>query len=339
MTGDLPRFDDIQALSLPLKGMGDLRSANIYVLGSGPVTLIDTGPKFPGAFEEIERQLSAVGFTFTDVERIILTHGHVDHFGLAVRMMEAAGRPIPCHLHRDDIWRTTREYIEGGLWNDEVLAFTSRAGVPGRDVELMRQRSSFFKHFCDPLEHVNPMADGEVFTGRGFSLTVIHTPGHSPGSCCLYEPERRVLFSGDHLIGHITPNPITELHPSLLSDPDYQSLKAFTSSLTKVTGLDIRCAFSGHGECIRDVPALVSSYLAHHEHRGRQILRSIGRSARPLYGLVEELYPGLPEGELFLALSEVHSHLELLVGRGLAALADPGPPALFRAARDEGLPE
>ncbi|MFY9398211.1 MAG: MBL fold metallo-hydrolase [Desulfomonilia bacterium] len=338
MTGDFPCFDAIHALSLPLVGLADLRSANVYVLGTGPVTIVDTGPKFPGAFEEIERQLAGAGFGFEDVDRIILTHGHVDHFGLAVRMMEAAGRPIPCYLHPDDIWRTTLEYLEGGLWNDEVLAFACRAGVPGREVELMRQRSDFFKHFCDPLESVIPLTDGEVITGRGFSVRVIHTPGHSPGSCCLYEPEHRVLFSGDHLIGHITPNPITELHPSLLSDPGYQSLKAFESSLRKVAGLDIRCAFSGHGECIHDVPALVASYQAHHERRCRQILRCIGRSARPVFDLVEELYPGLPEGELFLAISEVYSHLELLVGRGRAEIVSPGPPALFRAIPEKGLP-
>jgi glyoxylase-like metal-dependent hydrolase (beta-lactamase superfamily II) len=246
-------------------------------------------------------------------------------------MMEAAGRPIPCHLHRDDIWRTSSEYIQEGLWNDEILEFTRMADIPGAAIERMRRRSAFFKNFCDPLDQVVPMDDGDTFSGNGFSLQVIHTPGHSPGSCCLYEAGEKVLFTGDHLIKHITPNPIMELRRSLLSDSGYQSLKAYRSSLGRIVALDIRFAFSGHGEYIDDVPGLVSSYLSHHERRKEHIFAYLAEAELPIYHLVEELFPHIPESEIFLAVSEVYSHLELLVNEGRAAISDPGPPALFRA--------
>ncbi len=327
-----PSFDAIHALVLPVPGFGDLLTSNIYVLGTGPVTLIDTGPKFPGSFENIGRQLDEAGFGFRDIERIIITHGHIDHFGLAVKMIEAAGRPIPCHLHQDDIWRTTNEYIRKGLWSDEVLAFARLADMPAEAVERMKRRSAFFKNFCDPLQNILPMNDGDIFSGSGFEITVIHTPGHSPGSCCLYEAGEKVLFTGDHIIKHITPNPITEIHRSLLSDPDYQSLRSYESSLKKIEGLDVRFAFSGHGEYIDDVPGLISRYRSHHENRKRQILELLQHEDRPIYPLVDELFPDIPQSEIFLAVSEIYSHLEVLIGEGRASMRRSGPPALFRAA-------
>ncbi len=331
MIREFPPFDAIHAVVLPVPGFGNLLTSNIYVLGTGPVTLIDTGPKFPGAFENIERQLLEIGFRFRDVERIILTHGHIDHFGLTGKIIEASGRSIPCHLHRDDIWRTSGEYIRHGFWSDEVLEFTRMAGMPPDAVERMKRRSAFFKNFCDPLEGVIPMDEGDTFSGPGFKLRVVHTPGHSPGSCCLYEPGARVLFSGDHIIKHITPNPIMEIHRSLLSDPGYQSLISYESSLQKVEELDIRFAFSGHGEYVDDVPGLLSRYRGHHESRKRQILHHILDNGRPISHLVQELFPDIPEGEIFLAVSEVYAHLEVLIEEGRAGMSESGPPALFRA--------
>lgn len=331
MIREFPSFDAVHALVLPLPGFGDLLTSNIYVLGTGPVTIIDTGPKFPGSFDSIRKQLGEAGFAFGDIERIIITHGHIDHFGLAAKIIEAAGHPVPCHLHRDDLWRTSDEYIRKGLWSEEVREFTRLAGMPADAVERMKRRSAFFRNFCDPLEDVVPMSEGDTFTGNGFHLQAIHTPGHSPGSCCLYESGERILFTGDHIIKHITPNPIMEVHRSLLSDPNYQSLKAYESSLEKVAGLDIRFAFSGHGEYIGDVPGLITRYRGHHQSRKEQILNHIKNIDRPVYSLAAELFPGIPESEIFLAVSEVYSHLEVLIHEGKARMSEPGPPALFRA--------
>lgn len=327
-----PRVNHIRALVLDLPGFGDLLTSNIFVLGKGPVTLIDAGPKFPSSFETVRSQLKETGFDFSDVERIIFTHGHIDHFGMAELMKKAAGRSIPCHLHRDDIWRTSREYIKEGLWSEEVMDFTRMAGMPEFAIDRMKRRSAFFKHLCDPLEGVTPMEEGTTFSGEGFSLKVIHTPGHSPGSCCLYEAENGILFTGDHIIKHITPNPIIEVRKSLLSDPDYQSLRSYEHSLTKVEDLDVRYAFSGHGEFIDDLGGLISRYRSHHNQRKTQIREAVRSRSRSIFDLSTELFPGIPESEIFLAVSEIHSHLEVLMNNGLVEIAEPGPPALFHAA-------
>ncbi len=328
---EFPPFEGIHAIVLPLTGFGDLITSNMFVLGSGPVTLIDTGPKYPGALDFFRDGLNKAGFDFSDVERIIITHGHIDHFGLASEIIRSAGHPIPCHLHKNDAWRTLSGYIRKGYWSEESSVFTRMAGMPEKAIVRMERRSAFFKNFCDPLDEALPLEDGDTFTGDGFSLKTIHTPGHSPGSCCLYEEKEKILFTGDHIIKHITPNPITEVHKSFLGDPSYKSLLAYEKSLGKVEDLDVRFAFSGHGEYIDNLKALISRYRSHHEKRKLQIVESLTDGARPVYDLVEDLFPDLPDNEIFLAISEVFSHLEVLIEEGRVVLDHNGPPALFRA--------
>jgi glyoxylase-like metal-dependent hydrolase (beta-lactamase superfamily II) len=326
-----PEIENIHAIVIPLPGFGDLITSNVFVVGNGPVTLIDTAPKFPGSFESVRKQLGVFGFNFSDVERIIITHGHIDHFGLAERIAQAAGHEVACFIHEEDLWRTTREYMERGMWSEEAQDFAALVDMPSEDVARMRRRSAFFKNFCDPLENVNIMHHGDVFTGDGYELCVYHTPGHSVGSCCILETEKNVLFSGDHIIKHITPNPFHEIHRTQLKDSTYQSLKAYDASLDTVSNLDIRYVYPGHGEYIDDLEKIISGYRKHHQQRKDNIYRAIKNNPRAVYHLVEEIFPPIPESEIFLAVSEIYVHLEILMNEEKAECADPGPPALYRA--------
>lgn len=324
-----PRVADIHALTVPLPGFPDLISSNMFALGSGPVTLVDTAPKFPGSLFTLERQLSETGFTWSDVERIIITHGHIDHFGLVGMIREAARHDIPCHIHEDDLWRLSGDYLRNGMWSEEADAFYAQVGVPGHAVERMRRRSQFFKNLCDPVDDALPMKDGDTFSGQGFELEVIHTPGHSPGCCCIYEGYSRILFSGDHLLGHITPNPFHEVNRARLRDPAYKSLESYLASLDRLHDMDMRFAFPAHGNFVEDVHALMAGYRSHHHERNRTILRVLGNGPRSVYGLVPVIFPGIEESEVFLAVSEILVHLEILQDEGVATVADAGPPALY----------
>jgi glyoxylase-like metal-dependent hydrolase (beta-lactamase superfamily II) len=326
-----PRAGSFRTLTLPLPGFADLICSNIFVLGQGPLTLIDTGPKFPGSFESLEQQLKSIGFAWRDVERIVVTHGHIDHFGLVVMIRKAAGHDIPCYIHADDLWRLSRGFIEQGMWSEEAEQFSAFAGIPAAAVKQMKQRSDFFKVLCDPVDDALPIQDGDVFRGSDFELRLIHTPGHSPGSCCLFEQETGVLFSGDTLIKHITPNPFHETNRSRLSDPAYKSLKAYRLSLQKLEQLPVRATFPAHGECIPDLKKLIEGYRAHHDQRSEQIRKALMDSRRCLYELVREVFPTIKEAEVFLGVSEVFVHLELLIEAGQVVVVDEGPPALFHA--------
>ena len=93
-----PKLETIHGIAIPMPYPPDLITANVYAVGKGPITLIDTGPKIPGAFEFVRKKFQSAGLDFSDIERIIITHGHVDHFGLAVSIREAAGHQIECFI-------------------------------------------------------------------------------------------------------------------------------------------------------------------------------------------------------------------------------------------------
>lgn len=322
-------MEGVHALSVFLPGFPDLICSNMFVLGNGPVTLIDTAPKFPGSLDTMERQLTQAGFTWADVERIIITHGHIDHFGLVGVIREAARHDIPCHIHEDDLWRLSGRYLKDGMWSDDAGAFYTRTGMPAAIVERMRRRALFFRNLCDPVDDAIPMKEGDTFSGEGFDLAVIHTPGHSPGCCCLYERRRKILFSGDHLLKHITPNPFHEVNRSRLKDPTYKSLRAYLSSLDKLEALDVRAVFPSHGEFFDDIRQLMEGYRRHHADRTGVVRRALGCGPLSVYDLVHAVFPGVDESETFLAVSEIVVHLEMLIDEGMARLVSEGPPALY----------
>ena len=157
------------------------------------------------------------------------------------------------------------------------------------------------------------IADRYDLSPLGFQGHLLATPGHSPGCCCLYERRSRVLFSGDHLLKHITPNPFHETNRSRLRDPAYKSLKSYMASLDKLEPLDIRYAFPAHGEFIEDVAGLLEGYRDHHRARTETILSALGHGAHSVYDLAGAVFPSAEESEAFLAVSEIIVHLEILV--------------------------
>jgi len=199
------------------------------------------------------------------------------------------------------------------------------------EMDKMRKRFSTFKQLGDPLDGVSVLRGGDEFGGDGYHLKVIHTPGHTPGSCCLYESRNKVLFSGDTIIKHITPNPLVVIKREHLRDPHYQSLKTYIDSLDKLSALDVRYVFPGHGEYIEDLQGIIATYKAHHEERKEKVWKALKKETRPLYQMIDDVFPYVPEGDVFLAISEIIVHLEILIEEGRAELLDPGPPALYRA--------
>jgi glyoxylase-like metal-dependent hydrolase (beta-lactamase superfamily II) len=326
-----PKIDNIHVISIPLPEDTQLITVNLYAVGKGPITLIDTGPKFPGLLDYVDEHLNAAGFRFEDIERIIATHGHVDHTGLTAEIRAAAGNSIDFHIHPEDSWLISEERHQEFMWSKEADFLTARAGIPAVDVEKIRKRFAFFKELCDPVDNISFLKDGDEFSGNGYHLNVVHTPGHTAGSVCLYEPEQKILFSGDNMIKHITPNPLVELRKYGLKNSDYQSLPTFLKSLDNISKLDVGYVFSGHGEYIVDMHNVIATYKAHHRRRMDQIWKALKKAPRPIYQLIDDVFPVVPEGDIFLAVSEIAVHLEVLINERRAELVDQGPPAIFQA--------
>jgi len=326
-----PESVNITAIAVPVPGLSNLITVNLYALGKGPITLIDTCLKAPGTLEYVGKALLDAGLDIGDVERIIITHGHMDHFGLAAAIRKAADHPVECFIHEQDQWQISSANFGKEMWSEEANVLMAMAGIPLEEKERVRKRFAAFRELGDPLDDVSVFEDGTEFEGEGYHLKIVHTPGHTPGSCCIYELGQKILFSGDTLIKHITPNPLLVIKRTELLDPDYKSLKAYSQSLDKLAGLDIKYVFTGHGEYIRDLPGLISTYKRHHRERMDLVWKALHNRTRTLYEIIGDVIHEVPDGDMFLAISEVLVHLEILLEEGRAELVDPGPPAIYHS--------
>jgi glyoxylase-like metal-dependent hydrolase (beta-lactamase superfamily II) len=326
-----PESENITAIAVPVPGLSNLITVNLYALGKGPITLIDTCLKAPGTLEYVCRALREAGLDIGDVGRIILTHGHMDHFGLAAAIRRAVSHPIECFIHGEDQWQISSENFGKEMWSEEANALMAMAGMPLEEKEKVKKRFATFRELGDPLDEVSVFEDGREFEGEGYRLKVIHTPGHTPGSCCIYESEQKILFSGDTLIKHITPNPLVVIKRNGLQEPGYKSLKAYSWSLDRLACLDIKYVFTGHGEYIKDLPGLISTYKRHHRERMKLVWKALHNRARTLYEIIGDVIHEVPDGDMFLAISEILVHLEILIDEERAELIDPGPPALYHS--------
>ncbi len=201
--------------------------------------------------------------------------------------------------------------------------------------------NGWIERFCRGIERrqdyaaptrVGPLLrDNERVELDGMHLTVIHTPGHSPGSICLYNAADRLLFAGDYLLKTITPNPILQAFQDFLGDR-FQGLVHYLASLSKLERLPIDRILPGHGEEIADPDARNREVREHSEQRKARLLELLKQEELTIMQAKEALFPGLPDGQTLLALFDIIGHLDLLRRDGAVRVERRGGLLFARAA-------
>jgi len=164
-----------------------------------------------------------------------------------------------------------------------------------------------------------PLADGETLKLRDRELRVLHRPGHSPSDTIFWDEERRILIAADHLIKHISSNPLIA-RP--LGDGDFsprerpQALVTYLESLRKTRELPAEIVLSGHGDPITDHVALIDERFEMHRRRAEKIHGLIAEESRTGYELAQALFGDIAVTQAYLTLSEVLGHVDLLVNGG-----------------------
>ncbi len=303
-----------------------LKWVNCYYIDDSIPTLIDTGVNTDEGLEAIQSAVQATGGSLSDLRRIILTHGHLDHMGLAGRLAEISGAEV--FIHKWDKAKLVRDPVQEAKKSGKAFsAFFVEAGVPGAPIDSALETLALrFKHFFSPIYGEKVLEGEEVFDFDDFRLQVIHTPGHSPGSISLLNPDDGTFFSGDTLLEKISSNAVVEVvAPTEVSR--YRSLASYQDSLNLVTGLAVKSVLPGHGNTFSDHRGRVEQLQAHHEERKAEVLAvlrdyplKIGKKY-PLtqFTLAMEMFPDLKGFHVFLGLSEVRGHLEMLEDDGLVA--------------------
>lgn len=310
----------------------ELGPVHVYLIRQDPITLVDTGLNTPESREALLRGLADLGVGLRDIKRLLLTHAHMDHFGQADWIREQTGAAV--YLHPDEVGK-----VEMPAWwqqrRDQVVA---EAGVDGETLSLLERYFEKNRRASLPLAGWLPLAEGQAFDFECGQLTAIHLPGHALGHTGFYEAASRTLIGGDHLLVGTTPNPIME--PVLPGHPDAVphdpvralTLGQFLRALDRVAEMEIDRVLPGHGPVITDHRTVVQAYKKKHERRLAATLGQLG-AGRQAWSLTREVYPWVKGFDLFLALSEVLAHLDLLVVRGLARFVRDGARSRYEVSR------
>ena len=300
-------------LVLPLPFPG-LDRVNAYLLTEPDgATLVDCGIFAPSeeddhGWDALVRSLEVCDVAVEDVSRLVITHTHIDHYGMAARMVERSGCELWMHKAaefdlgfyrnpQDTIARLRKTFAEHGVGPTEVQELTA-----------FEDWSPFISGVVDADTWFE---GGEEIAAGSRTWQVIHTPGHSSSHICLWAPEERALLSGDHLLAAITPH--IDFRRGETDDP----LGEFLASLDKIEALDPALVLPGHGRPFDDGGGRARVIARHHDRRLGSILQVIRHEPRSADEITDEIFgTTLLNFQRRLALGEALAHLVYLMERG-----------------------
>lgn len=302
-------------------------TVNVYLIREDPVTLIDVGPKTGEAADALRSGLRKHGVEFSDVRRIALTHAHEDHCGLAKQVRDAS-KNAEIFIHE---WETG--HLFGRLSQDEHRSLLLRSGVPAQVFEEMQGLYNEISLLTDSLSggEYLPLIDGAELEFDSGSLRVLHTPGHTPGSCSFVREADRTLICGDCVLKRITPNPVLSPDPI---DPAkrFRSLAEYLVSLARLRELRPTLAYGGHGEPVTDFEEIFHRYVRSIDERQRKVVALVPTDGTTAFEVAKKLFPDSFDADVhrFLAISESIAHLDLAASEGKVRLETSGGIEYYR---------
>lgn len=295
-----------------------LKEINSYTLTSdtqngGRNLVIDTGMNRPECREVLEAGLLDIG---VDLQRtdFLATHLHADHQGLISTLMTSGSLAYMGALDTPSFRSgSTDTWSKDGFMGN----YGGRSGFPAEDLQTSMQNHPGFKYSSKSGVDYIDLNEGDNFVVGDFNLEIIHTPGHTAGHVCLYDREKRIFFSGDHVLGDITPNIAT------WSD-DGDPLADYLTSLEKVSSLDVALCLPGHRTPIEDFPKRIDELIEHHRERADEILQILRKEPHNAYDTAGKMtwsirarsWAEFPVMQRWFATGEAIAHLQYLEGRG-----------------------
>jgi glyoxylase-like metal-dependent hydrolase (beta-lactamase superfamily II) len=309
-----PRYEEIYPriyrIILPLPG-DKPGPVNTYLFTGKTVTMLDTGTL--KTVHILEQTLNQIGYTFSDIDQIVLTHGHIDHYGAARKIVEGSQSPVTVVAHEED-----QSLIEHGVEvpQEQFVKYYQLMGVPLIFQDSLRLMGRIFSFLAENCQVDRFISDGDKISMGDYEASVIGTPGHTRGSISLYLEKEGLLFPGDHMLGHITPNAFVMLEAD--SDlPCRMSQIEFYDSLRKIEDIAPRTVYPAHGEPIHDAKGIITMFREQFSLRQNDILSILAGGRYTAYQIGRKLFPDLSDErlplEIFLMVSEVYTHLQVLM--------------------------
>lgn len=231
------------------------------------------------------------------VKYIVLTHHHFDHSSGANQLREATGAEVTLHP-------------------DEMSFLRDWQGEAPQDIEIpedqaeLREKIAKFREQAAEAEPVLLVKDGDEFTVGGLTLQIIHTPGHTLGSVCIYIPQEKALFTGDTALG---------LGTVAISPPPHGDMALYLQSLDRLKAYDSAVMLPGHGIAVHDVRSKINELISHRHAREEQILKLMAKGKRTVKQMLSAIYPELDKRLLPSATRQIEAHLAKLQSEGRAS--------------------
>jgi glyoxylase-like metal-dependent hydrolase (beta-lactamase superfamily II) len=292
---------------------------NTYLVeGKTENLLIDTGWNTPAAFNALTGELKNYGFELKAITQIVITHIHPDHYGMSGKLKQLSGARLA--LSEVDAKFFDSRYLNMNPLLEEIRRFFLSSGVPPGEISKFGESSLPPREFVIPATPDIKLKSGKRVTIAPFNFKVISVLGHSPGHICLYEPKRKLLFTGDHILPEMIPH--IGFHPQSGQDP----LGDYFNSLDELKKLEVNLVFPGHGPAFSGMKQRIEQILQYHEQRKWDILGVLdgeGKTALQVAMAMRWMtdispcdYTNLEVRQQRLCLMETLAHLQYLLKQG-----------------------
>ena len=302
-------LENIYRIEVPLPN-NPLKATNSYVItGLQRNWVIDTGLDRKECMRAIRTGLTQLGIDLEKTD-FFITHLHADHFALAPRL---ATKHSVVYMSEIEAERLK----EKAPW-DDMLIFAELNGFPREELQTALLKHPGYKYGGTKQVPVTTLKDGDRLTMGDYVFTCLLTPGHTKGHMCLYEPRRKILFSGDHILGDITPN------IQLWTDTD-DSLKAYLLSLDRILNFEVDLVLPGHRHRVLNCHARVHQLKSHHRARAEEVLNILSNGGKCAFEVASQMswdidcdsWDDFPVPQKWFATGEAIAHLKFLENKGL----------------------
>src|SRR3954469_26051006 len=243
-----PLAADAGIRCLPIPTPFAVGRVNCYLIEDEPLTLVDTGPNSGKALDELERALAAHGRAVEDLGLVVISHQHMDHLGLAGIVARRSGAEVAA-LEALAPWAAS--YGKNMAADDEFAdGLMARHGIPQDVRHALRAVAGGFRAWGAPVTVTRTLNEGDELALRDRSLRVHHRPGHSPSDTVFVDEQRRLALGGDHLLKHISSNPLIARPLDGSEGERPQSLVTYLDSMTRTREMDLALVLPGHGDPI-----------------------------------------------------------------------------------------
>jgi glyoxylase-like metal-dependent hydrolase (beta-lactamase superfamily II) len=302
--------DGIHRLAIPTPFA--VGRVNLYLIEDDPLTLVDAGPNSGRSLDELESQLHALGHRLEDIGLILVTHQHIDHIGLVSIVARRSGAEVAAI---EQLVPFMESYGEQAAADDDFASdLMLRNGMSPDVVSALRSVSLAFRAWGARADVTRVLHDGETIELRDRRLEVCFRPGHSPTDTVFHDPERKLLLAADHLLAHISSNPLITRPPEGQGRP--QALVTYLESLGRTRAMDLRLVLPGHGDPIEDHRTLIDQRFELHRRRADKFHSLIAERPRTAHDLAQALWGNVAVTQAFLTLSEVLGHTDILLNEG-----------------------